>query len=70
MTLARPVTWVAWANYGAYNMTKFGVNGFTEALCQEVTKKYVRVGTLEPGAVDTELISHNNRDDQERTRRL
>ena len=22
---------VAWANYGVYNMTKFGVNGFTEA---------------------------------------
>lgn len=51
---------VAWANYAAYNMTKFGVNGFTEALRQEVTKKHVRVGVLEPGAVDTELISHNN----------
>jgi len=50
---------VAWANYGVYNMTKFGVNGFTEALRQEVTKKHVRVGVLEPGAVDTELISHN-----------
>jgi NAD(P)-dependent dehydrogenase (short-subunit alcohol dehydrogenase family) len=22
----------AWANYGGYNMTKFGINGFTEAL--------------------------------------
>jgi NADP-dependent 3-hydroxy acid dehydrogenase YdfG len=51
---------VAWANFAAYNMTKFGVNGFTEALRQEVTKKYVRVGVLEPGAVDTELVSHNN----------
>jgi NADP-dependent 3-hydroxy acid dehydrogenase YdfG len=51
---------VAWANYGVYNMTKFGVNGFTEALRQEVTKKHVRVGVLEPGAVETELISHNN----------
>jgi len=51
---------VAWANYGVYNMTKFGVNGFTEALRQEVTKKHVRVGVLEPGAVDTELVSHNN----------
>lgn len=51
---------VAWANYGAYNLTKFGVNGFTEALRQEVTKKHVRVGVLEPGAVVTELVSHNN----------
>ena len=51
----------AWANYGIYNMTKFGVNGFSEALRQEITKKYVRVGVLEPGAVATELISHNNK---------
>lgn len=50
----------AWANFGVYNMTKFGVNGFTEALRQEVTKKQVRVGVLEPGAVATELVSHNN----------
>jgi NADP-dependent 3-hydroxy acid dehydrogenase YdfG len=50
----------AWANFAAYNMTKFGVNGFTEALRQEVTQKHVRVGVLEPGAVDTELVSHNN----------
>lgn len=38
----------AWANYGVYNVTKFGVNGFTEALRQEVTKKHVRGGALEP----------------------
>ncbi|MBT8159498.1 MULTISPECIES: SDR family NAD(P)-dependent oxidoreductase [Arthrobacter] len=50
----------AWANYGVYNMTKFGVNGFTEALRQEVTQKHVRVGVIEPGAVATELVSHNN----------
>src|SRR5947209_404715 len=50
----------AWANFGVYNMTKFGVNGFTEALRQEVTKKHVRVGVLEPGAVATELVSQNN----------
>lgn len=50
----------AWAGFAVYNMTKFGVNGFTEALRQEVTKKQVRVGVLEPGAVATELVSHNN----------
>jgi NADP-dependent 3-hydroxy acid dehydrogenase YdfG len=50
---------VAWANYGAYTMTKFGVNGFTEALRQEVTRKHVRVRVLEPGGVATELGSHN-----------
>lgn len=53
---------VAWANYGVYNMTKFGVNGFTEALRQEITKRHVRVGVLEPGGVSTELGSHNSGD--------
>lgn len=43
-----------------YNMTKFGVNGFTEALRQETTKKHLRVGALKPGAVEIELISHDN----------
>jgi NADP-dependent 3-hydroxy acid dehydrogenase YdfG len=51
---------VAWANYGVYNMTKFGVNGFTESLRQEITKKHVRVGVVEPGGVDTELGSHSS----------
>jgi NADP-dependent 3-hydroxy acid dehydrogenase YdfG len=51
---------VAWANYGVYNMTKFRVNGFTESLRQEITKRHVRVGVLEPGGVETELGSHNN----------
>jgi NADP-dependent 3-hydroxy acid dehydrogenase YdfG len=45
---------------GAYSMTKYGVNGFSEALRQELAKNHVRVGVLEPGKVDTELDSHNN----------
>ncbi|MET8330219.1 SDR family NAD(P)-dependent oxidoreductase [Streptomyces sp. NPDC005181] len=51
---------VAWNGYGVYNLTKFGVNGFTESLRQEVTQRHVRVGLLEPGGVDTELGSHND----------
>ena len=50
---------VAWSGYGVYNLTKFGVNGFTESLRQEVTRRHVRVGVLEPGGVATELASHN-----------
>jgi NADP-dependent 3-hydroxy acid dehydrogenase YdfG len=50
---------VAWNGYGAYNFTKFGVNGFTESLRQEVTQRHVRVGLVEPGGVATELGSHN-----------
>ena len=50
---------VAWNGYGVYNLTKFGVNGFTESLRQEITQRHVRVGVLEPGGVATELGSHN-----------
>jgi NADP-dependent 3-hydroxy acid dehydrogenase YdfG len=50
---------VAWNGYGVYNFTKFGVNGFTESLRQEVTQRHVRVGVIEPGGVATELGSHN-----------
>jgi NADP-dependent 3-hydroxy acid dehydrogenase YdfG len=50
---------VAWNGYGVYNFTKFGVNGFTESLRQEVTQRHVRVGLVEPGGVATELGSHN-----------
>ncbi|MDQ0894843.1 SDR family oxidoreductase [Agromyces ramosus] len=46
----------------AYNMTKFGVNGFSEALRQELAAGHLRVGVLEPGKVDTELDSHNSDD--------
>lgn len=46
---------VASPNFAVYNMTKFGVNGFTEALRQELGGSHIRVGVLEPGAVKTEL---------------
>ncbi len=44
---------------GVYNATKFGVVAFSESLRQEVTARHVRVSLIEPGAVDTELASHN-----------
>ena len=50
---------VAWNGYGVYSLTKFGVNGFTESLRQELTQRHVRVGLVEPGGVATELGSHN-----------
>lgn len=49
-----------------YNATKFAVTGFSEAIRQEVTRRHVRVSVLEPGAVDTELVSHNRPEIQER----
>jgi NADP-dependent 3-hydroxy acid dehydrogenase YdfG len=50
---------VARQGSAAYNASKWAVNAFSEALRQEVTGRHVRVGLVEPGAVDTELASHN-----------
>ena len=36
------------------------VNGFRESLRQEITRRHVRVGVLEPGGVATELGCHNS----------
>ena len=42
-----------------YNMTKFGVVGFTEGLRQEALHSNIRVSVVEPGYVETELQGHN-----------
>jgi NADP-dependent 3-hydroxy acid dehydrogenase YdfG len=44
---------------GVYNATKHAVGAFSESLRQEVTGRHVRVSLVEPGAVTTELVSHN-----------
>ncbi len=44
---------------GVYNMTKWGVVGYSEALRQEGAHIGVRVTCVEPGYVDTELQGHN-----------
>lgn len=43
---------------GVYNLTKWGVNGFSESLRQQVHKHNIRVTWIEPGAVATELRDH------------
>ncbi len=50
---------VARVGSGVYNLTKHGVGAFSESLRQEVTQRHVRVALVEPGAVDTELSTHN-----------
>jgi clavulanate-9-aldehyde reducatase len=49
------------ANFGSavYNLTKFGVNAFSEALRQEVVAANVKVTVIEPGFVATELQEQN-----------
>ena len=44
---------------GVYAATKWGINGWSEALRQELLPD-IRVMVIEPGAVDTELTSHIN----------
>jgi len=50
---------VARKGSGVYNLTKHGVGAFSESLRQELAGRHVRVSLVEPGAVATELTSHN-----------
>ncbi|MDQ8043725.1 MAG: SDR family NAD(P)-dependent oxidoreductase [Solirubrobacteraceae bacterium] len=45
-------------NTSVYNATKWGVVGWSDALRQELIEHDVRVGLIEPGAVETELAGH------------
>jgi clavulanate-9-aldehyde reducatase len=47
------------AGAAVYNMTKFGVHAFSEALRQEALHRGIRVTTVAPGFVETELQGHN-----------
>lgn len=55
---------VARVGSGVYNLTKHGVGAFSESLRQELTERHVRVGLIEPGAVATELASHQREEVQ------
>ena len=50
---------VAMGMSAVYCATKFGVGAFSEALRQELARQHVRVSVIEPGAVATELRTHN-----------
>jgi NADP-dependent 3-hydroxy acid dehydrogenase YdfG len=56
------------AGSAVYNLTKFGVNAFSESLRQELAPHNVRVTVINPGAVDTELRSHLSPELQEAQR--
>src|SRR6186997_1853301 len=46
------------AGGGIYQLTKHGVGTFSEALRQEVGGRFVRSSLVEPGATESELVSH------------
>jgi NADP-dependent 3-hydroxy acid dehydrogenase YdfG len=50
---------VASLGSAVYNLTKWGVGGFSEGLRQEVLHAGIRVTIIEPGFVETELQGHN-----------
>ena len=50
---------IATLGSAVYNLTKWGVGAFSEALRQEVLHAGVRVTIVEPGFVETELQGHN-----------
>ncbi|MFK0094978.1 SDR family oxidoreductase [Pseudomonas sp. NPDC090592] len=52
----------AFPNHVAYVGTKFAVTGLSENLREELAPSNVRVITIEPGAVNTELLSHTTDD--------
>jgi NADP-dependent 3-hydroxy acid dehydrogenase YdfG len=45
-----------------YSLTKFGIAAFAESLRQELITSRIRVSVVEPGTVDTELVSHLRED--------
>ncbi|MEU8587428.1 SDR family oxidoreductase [Streptomyces sp. NPDC048664] len=47
-------------DHGAYVATKFAVHALSENLREEVAARGVRVVTIAPGAVETELLSHTS----------
>jgi clavulanate-9-aldehyde reducatase len=47
------------AGVAVYNLTKWGVTAFSEALRQEALHSNIRVTVIEPGFVETELQGHN-----------
>ena len=58
------------AGSGVYNLTKFGVGAFSEALRQETAPLGVRVTLVEPGAVATELAGHNREEGLQQRRKM
>ena len=47
----------AFAGGGAYNASKFGLNGFSEAMMQDVRHDGIRVSYIMPGSVATDFAS-------------
>ena len=47
-------------NQSVYSASKYGVNGFSESLNQEVIKRGISISTICPGGINTPLWNKNN----------
>jgi len=51
----------AFAGGAAYNASKFGLNGFSEAIMQDLRYENIRVSYIMPGSVDTDFSPRSGR---------
>ena len=49
----------AYANFAAYAVSKWGIEGFTQTLAAEVKSQNIRVNSVEPGYVATKLTGYS-----------
>ena len=60
-------------NHAVYSCTKFAVHAFTEQIREEMSSFNVRLITIAPGVVETELLSHTTskkiKDDYEKSKK-
>ncbi|HTX19692.1 MAG TPA: SDR family NAD(P)-dependent oxidoreductase [Bacteroidota bacterium] len=60
---------VARANWGAYGVSKFATEGYTQAIAEELRPRNIRVNAVNPGAVATEMRHLAFPDEDQRTLR-
>lgn len=60
---------IAKPNWGAYGISKFAAEGFTQALAEELRPRNIRVNAINPGAVATEMRHQAFPDEDQRTLR-
>lgn len=54
---------VARPGSSVYDLTTYGLNGFSESLRRELVGEHVRVSIVQPGAVDTDLVRVDHLDE-------